>query len=103
MDQIRALIKIDADQNKACEWLDDGLGLLGKGFFGFEILQELESLFFWIVEIFTWERDDDLFDDFEEFDGVDFLLEVFDKLSVKIKPNLAFDLWVEKESQDCHW
>ena len=50
MDEVWAFIEINDDQNKACEWLDDGLGLLGESFFGFEFFEELESLFFWIGE-----------------------------------------------------
>jgi hypothetical protein len=103
MDEVWALIKINDDQKKAWEWLDDGLGLLSESFFGFEFIQELESLFFWIEEKFTCEGDDNLLDDFKELDGVDFLLEFFDELSVKVESNFALDLGVEQEREDCDW
>ena len=94
------MIEIDDDQNEACHWLDDGFSLLSESVFGFEFFQELKLLFFWIEEMVTWKRDDDLFDDFEEFDGVDFGLEFFDEFSVKIEANFAFDLRVKEEGEN---
>lgn len=95
MDKVWALIEINDDKNKACEWLDNGFSLFGESFFGFKFFQELKSLFIWIIRICTWEGDDDLFDDFEEFDGVDIFLEFFDKVSVKVELDSAFDLRIE--------
>lgn len=51
----------------------------------------------------TWEGDDELFDDFEEFNGVDFCLEFFDEFSVEIEADLAFNLRVEKEGENGDW
>jgi hypothetical protein len=51
----------------------------------------------------TWEGDDDLFDDFEEFYGVDFGLEFFDEFGVEIEADLAFNLRVEKEGENGDW
>ena len=103
MDEVWALIEINDDKNKACEWLDDCFSLLSESFFRFKFSQELKSLFFWIKKIFTWERDDDLLDDFEKFDRVNILLEFFYEFSVKIESNFALDLGVEQKGKNSYW
>ena len=40
-------------------------------------------------------RDDDLLDDFEELDLIDFLLELLDEFGVKVECNSTLDLRVE--------
>lgn len=45
--------------------------------------------------IFTWKRNNDLFDDFEEFNLVDMFLELLHEFGIKVKPNLSLDLRIE--------
>jgi hypothetical protein len=47
----------------------------------------------------TLKGNNDLFDNFEEFDLINIFLESFNKLSIEIEADFSFDLWIEEEIQ----